>query len=274
MRQDTFIDKKALELHRQRVECDTFSDLFIFNLASNEIKQRLLDINHQFTKMAIVTGCPNYWNSVFPNAEIYSDEDEIDFQKRDYDLVIHAISLHWLSDPIGQLIQCRLALKADGLLIAVVFGGETLTELRHSLLQAETEISRGASPRVAPMAGVRDYGSLLQRAGFALPVVDRVKSIVTYKSCKKLMHDLRAMAETNCLASRRLNFTCRRLFECTEEIYRDLFSDNDGKLMATFELLFLTGWVPSKNQPQPLRPGSAANRLADALQTVEHKMKS
>ncbi len=265
-------DRKALGLHRKRAFSSSAPAPFLHRAALDEIRQRLADIDRSFERTAVITGCEEFWKNAFPDAEIFPDEERIDFGGNRYGLVVHAMALHWSNDPVGQLVQCRLAMIPDGLLLAVCFGGETLTELRAALLHAEIRAGDGASPRVAPMAGVRDCGSLLQRAGFALPVADRVALSASYSTTRRLMHDLRSMGETNALAARRRTPARRSLFDFAEEVYRGAFADGRGRLRATFDLMFLTGWVPSAGQQQPLRPGSARSLLADALNTVEHKL--
>lgn len=265
-------DRHALELRRKRAFKTSIDDLFLYCRALEEINLRLKDINRTFNKIAVITGCPKFWTNAIPKADILLDDEQLHFAKDSYDLVLHTMSLHWANDPVGQLIQCRLAMVPDGLLLAVFFGGETLTELRTSLLQAEIEICGGASPRVAPMTSMRDCGALLQRAGFALPVADRVEILASYTTLSKLAQDLRRMAETNVLAARRRVFSNRRFIISAEQMYKSLFSDRCGRLQATFELMFLTGWVPAANQQQPLRRGSAESKLADALKTVEHSL--
>ena len=197
------------------------------------------------------------------------DTDTLDLAPESHDLVIHAMGLHWANDPVGQLVQCHRALEPDGLFLGVFFGGQTLRELRTALAEAETETTGGLSPRVAPMGEIRDLGALLQRAGFALPVADSLGRDVSYRDIFHLMRDVRAMGEGNALEMRRRQPTPRRLFQRAGEIYTANFATPDNRIAATFELMYLTGWSPSATQPQPLRPGSAANRLAEALGTKE-----
>jgi len=185
------------------------------------------------------------------------------------DLAVSAMMLHWQNDPVGHLIQLRHALAPDGLALVALLGGETLSELRVALAQAEAEVTGGLSPRVAPMGEVRALGSLLQRAGFALPVADTDRLTLSYASPRALMEDLRAMGETNILADRLRRPTRRAVFARAEEIYRESFTQPDGRIPASFEIVLLTGWAPGPDQPQPLRPGSARTRLADALGTIE-----
>ena len=182
-----------------------------------------------------------------------------------FDLAVSLLALHAIDDLPGALIQLRRALKPDGLLIAALPGGETLTELRQSLLAAESEISGGASPRVIPFADARALGGLLQRAGFALPVVDSDPITVRYSDMFALMRDLRAFGATNALLDRTRRFTSRDLFLRAARHYAETFADADGRIRATFEILWLSGWAPHPSQQQPLKPGSAKMRLEDAV---------
>jgi hypothetical protein len=220
--------------------------------------------------MAVVTGRPAFWQTRAPHATLCADDETLRLGAGQHDLVVHDLSLHWASDPVGQLVQCRLAMKPDGLLIATLFGGQTLHELRTALAEAESRITGGLSPRVAPMADIRDVGGLLQRAGFALPVADSQRYDVHYASMVHLMHDLRAMGEGNALAARLRRPTRRAVLDAAAQTYARHFATADGKIHATFEVITLTGWVPADNQQKPLRPGSAQTRLADALGTTEH----
>ncbi|WP_354004064.1 SAM-dependent methyltransferase [Pseudotabrizicola algicola] len=198
-----------------------------------------------------------------------ADDDLLSLTPAAHDLIIHALCLHWANDPVGQLVQCRHALQPDGLFIAFLFGGETLHELRSCLAAAEVEVSGGLSPRVLPMGEIRELGGLLQRAGFALPVADSFRKTVRYRDAWHLMHDLRLMGEGNALAGRLRHPTRRAVFARAAELYQTEYSDPEGRIPATFEVICLTGWAPSDSQPKPLRPGSAAQRLADALNTAE-----
>ncbi|MEM7238046.1 MAG: methyltransferase domain-containing protein [Pseudomonadota bacterium] len=184
------------------------------------------------------------------------------------DLVISSLLLHHLNDPVGHLIQLRRALRSDGLLLVASFGGQTLVELRSAFAEAESRLMGGLTPRVSPMAEIRDLGGLLQRAGFALPVADSEPIRVSYPTALHLMRDLRAMGETNVLVSRSRKPTGRKIFDLSTEIYREHFASGDG-VRASFDLIFLTGWAPAPGQQKALRPGSAATRLAEALDTFE-----
>ncbi|MEP5762233.1 MAG: methyltransferase domain-containing protein [Litoreibacter sp.] len=261
-------DRAQLDRQRTRAR-KTGAEVFLHKEVEFEIQERLIDVNRTFTDVAIVTGHPDFWRESFPNAKIVSDEDVLDLQEGTHDLVIHAMCLHWANDPIGQLIQARRALRSDGLLLAGFFGGQTLTELRAALGQTEITLTGGLSPRIAPMAEIRDVGGLLQRAGLALPVVDSVKKSVSYRSVRQLMHDLRAMGEGNALAARSGRFLSRHMLESLESTYKSAFPEGDDRIRATFELMFVSGWVPDDSQQKPLRPGSAQSRLSDFLNTPE-----
>jgi NADH dehydrogenase [ubiquinone] 1 alpha subcomplex assembly factor 5 len=200
---------------------------------------------------------------------VVADEELLPFAHQRFDLAMSALSLHWANDLPGALIQIRLALKPDGLLLASIFGRETLRELRRALLEAEAEESGGASPRVSPFADVPDAGALLQRAGFALPVVDSDFVTVTYPNALALMRDLRAMGEANALRDRPRRLTRRGVLLRAASIYESLFADASGRIPATFQIITMTAWAPHEAQQKPLRPGSAAARLADALGAVE-----
>jgi SAM-dependent methyltransferase len=198
-----------------------------------------------------------------------ADEERLPFGDDTLDLAVSTLSLHWTNDLVGALIQIRRALRPDGLFIGAIFGGATLTELRQALLQAEDEVSGGASFRVSPFADAIDAAGLLQRAGFALPVadVDRVK--VRYGHPIELLRDLRRMGETSVLLERSRKPMSRRVLGRAMEIYVERFAEADGRVPATFEIVAVTGWAPHENQQKPLRPGSAKMRLADALGTQE-----
>jgi hypothetical protein len=170
---------------------------------------------------------------------------------------------------VGQIAQARRALRPDGLFIGALFAGDTLWELRQALALAETETTGGLSPRVAPMGEIRDLGALLQRAGLALPVADAARLPVSYATMFDLIRDLRAMGETNVMTDRSRAPTRRAVFARAAELYAERFGDGSGRVGATFEIVYLTGWAPAESQQKPLRPGSAVARLADALGTEE-----
>lgn len=186
-----------------------------------------------------------------------------------FDLVVSCLDLHSVNDLPGALVQIRAALKPDGLFLASIYGPDTLRELREVLLDAEAELTGGASPRVAPFVDVRDAGGLLQRAGFALPVIDADTLTIRYKNALDLMRDLRGMGEANALTERRRNFTRRDVVLRAAALYEERFKGDDGRVPATFHFVTMTAWAPHASQPKPLKPGAAAARLADALDAIE-----
>jgi SAM-dependent methyltransferase len=200
---------------------------------------------------------------------VVADEEALPFRDASLDLVVSGLALHFANDLPGVLAQIRRALKPDGLFLAALLGGETLIELRQSFAEAESEIEGGASPRVAPFADLRQLGALLQRAGFALPVTDVERVTVRYGSAFDLMHDLRRMGAANTLVARRRVPLRRTTLMQMADIYARRFADADGRIRTTFDIVWLSGWAPHPNQQQPLRPGSAKVRLADALGTRE-----
>lgn len=200
---------------------------------------------------------------------VVADEEALPFADASLDLVVSALALQLVNDLPGALVQIRRALKPDGLFLAALAGGETLSELRQAFARAETEVEGGVSPRVAPFVDVREMGALLQRAGFALPVTDVERITVRYASPAALMRDLRSMGATNMLVERRRTPLRRATLARMMEDYAARFADADGRIRASFEIVWLSGWSPHESQQQPLRPGTARMRLADALGTRE-----
>ena len=221
--QQILTDQRALVGHRARATA-----FFLHEELATEVQERLVEINKTFTSPAIVSAF-----ALKPAA---------------HDLLIHALSLHWANDPVGQLIQCRRALQPDGLFLGFLFGGQTLHELRACLAQAELETTGGLSPRILPMAEIKNLGSLLQRAEFSLPVADSFTKTVIYRDMFALMHDLRAMGEANALAGRLRHPTRRTVITRAAELYQQHHALEDGRIKATFEIIGLTGWAPQKNQ--------------------------
>ncbi|MGB0499130.1 MAG: SAM-dependent methyltransferase [Rubricella sp.] len=239
--------------------------------AASEVKERLTEVNRTFTAPAIVGPLADRWMEWLglSGARPVLDDEVLDLGVEAHDLVISALCLHGANDPVGQLVQMRRALRPDGLLIAPLFGGETLSELRQALTEAEVAVTGGLAPRVHPMGEIRDLGALLQRAGFALPVADSATFTLTYRDIVHLMHDLRAMGEANVLAARHRGGMRRSVLGQAAALYAERFPAEGGRIAATFEIVTLTGWAPAETQQKPLRPGSAAMRLADALGTEE-----
>jgi SAM-dependent methyltransferase len=209
---------------------------------------------------------------VFDAQLVAADEEALPFRDASLDLVVSALALQFVNDLPGTLIQIRRALKPDGLLLAALAGGDTLTELRQAFAAAEAEIQDGISPRVVPFSDVRDMGGLLQRAGFALPVTDVDRVTARYASPISLMHDLRRMGATNALLERSRRPLRRATLTRMTEIYAERFVDRDGRIRATFEIVWLSGWAPHASQQKPLAPGSARQRLADVLGTTEIRL--
>lgn len=263
-------DRTALRLHRARARVQPAD--FLHREVAFELEERLGEVNKSFNAPLFIGPVLPVLQAILPEASVIEDGPELNFAPGAQDLVIHAFGLHWADDPVGQLVQSRLALQPDGLFLGVMFGGASLQELRAALAEAETELVGGLSPRVVPMADLRDLGGLMQRAGFALPVADSVKLNVRYPDLATLVRDLRGMGETNALAARHRSYMGRRFFERVEDIYRGAFAE-DGALQATFEIVVLTGWAPDASQPQPLRPGSAKSRLSEALGVPETPLK-
>jgi SAM-dependent methyltransferase len=200
---------------------------------------------------------------------LVADEERLPFAPGRLDLIVSSLALHWVNDLVGALIQIRLALAPDGLFIGAMLGGATLTELRGALLAAEADLRGGAGPRISPFADAADGAALLQRAGFALPVIDTDLVTVRYEHPLRLLADLRAMGETSALLERPQAPLTRAVLTRACELYQQRHTGPDGRVPATFEILTLTGWAPHPDQQRPLRPGSATARLADALGAVE-----
>lgn len=259
-------DRTALMRNRARAEPDA---LFLQEQVADEVHERLIEVNRTFTSVAIVTGFPDFWAKRYPDATIVPDDETLQLASGSFDLVLHMMCLHWANDPVGQLVQSRHALKPDGLLLCTFLGGQTLHELRAALAEAELNVTGGLSPRIVPMGEIREVGGLLQRAGFALPVADSTPLTASYANAFHLMHDLRKMGENNALSGRIKHPTRRNVLTEAACIYADNFRNEEKRVDATFEIITLTGWAPADNQPQPLRPGSAKSRLADALGTTE-----
>jgi SAM-dependent methyltransferase len=266
---------------------------FLLKHAAQELAERLAAVKRDFTACldvgtpgpAIAEALAADGKQVFrlgplsktiahdPILSAVGDEEMLPFAPRSFDLAVSALALHAVNDLPGALIQIRQCLKPDGLLLACLCGGRTLHELRSAFAIAETEISGGISPRVAPFADVRDMGGLLQRAGFALPVADIEPLNVRYDNLFHLMEDLRAMGATNTLVERARKPLRRGVLMRAAEVYAERYSDPDGRIRATFELLYISGWAPHESQQKPLAPGSAKMSLAEALGTSETKLK-
>jgi SAM-dependent methyltransferase len=196
------------------------------------------------------------------------EAERLPLEAQSLDLALSALAFQFVNDLPGVLAQIRRALRPDGLLMAAMIGGDTLTELRQSFAAAEAELEGGVSPRVAPFADLRDIGALLQRAGLALPVTDVDRIVVRYDSAFDLMHDLRRMGATNILVERRRTMTRRATMLRMAQIYQERFADPDGRIRATFDVIWLSGWAPHDSQPKPLKPGSAKASLEQAVKKI------
>jgi SAM-dependent methyltransferase len=266
-------DRQALLRRRERAARRN-GDTFLAREAAEGLVERISAVNRRFVRAAGIDSLNQTRDLFRPAAENWRHVDfgideTIDLEPGGFDLVTSVFALHSVNDLPGALIQIRRALKPDGLFVAALFGGATLKELRDTLARAEIETRGGASPRVYPFADVRDLGGLLQRAGFALPVADLERTNVLYRDFFSLVADLRALGETNALLDRDRAALPRRTLAKAIELYATGDADENGRLRATFEIIYLTGWAPDPSQQKPLKPGSARTRLADALGTDE-----
>ena len=275
-RRPELFDTALLARRRARAEQAGFAE-FLYREVAAQTAERLSEVKREFRRVALIGSAAEVIAAAIPaGAEVTAvnpstdmSDETLPLEPGTQDLAISALLMHHLNDPVGHLIQLRRALRPDGLLLATLFGGATLTELRASLAEAEAEVEGGLSPRISPMGEIRDLGALLQRAEFAMPVADAERFDVTYASALDLMRELRAMGETNIQAARRREPMRRTTLARACEIYAQHFGMPEGRVRATFEVIFLTGWAPDPDQPQPLRPGSAKARLADALGAEE-----
>ena len=276
-------DATTLRRRRQRARQGTIAD-FLLVYSAKEFADRLSLILRPFISVAEVGSLGTQLQRALSrdnlvrigpmeaNPDIIAHDDLLPLRSESTDLILSSLTFQFVDDLPGLLVQIRKALRADGLMLAAMLGGHTLNELRIAFAQAEGEIVGGISPRVIPFVDVRDAGGLLQRAGFALPVADSDTLTVRYDNVFALMADLRAMAGTNILIERIRRPTRRSVMVRMAEIYAERFSDPDGRIRATFEIIWMSGWAPHESQQKPLRPGSAKARLADALGTSERKI--
>ncbi len=266
-------------------------DHFLLARCADDCADRLLDVNRDFEN-ALIMGNPQFaqallaqlpagkikaltladFSAKLAGDAVFADEEALPFEAGRFDLVISALGLHHVNDLPGALVQINRALKPDGLFLGALFGGATLSELRQSLYGAEDALYGGITPRVSPMVDFTQGAALLQRTGFALPVVDTDKVTVNYANPMRLFTDLKSMAETNALSARSSKPVSKRFLTRTAKLYAEHFSNAAGKAVATFEILWLTGWAKHPDQQKPLKPGSAKTRLADALGVKETKL--
>ncbi len=280
-------DRGALCRHRGRAAAAFGGHDFLYREVAGRLAERLDGIRRRFPRALVLGGhggalagalkgragietlvncdASPAMAAVAAMPAVAAEEDGLPFADASFDLVASAMSLHWVNDLPGALVQIRRALKPDGLFLAAMPGGGTLSELRRALMEAEAEGEGGAGIRVSPFVELRDAGDLLQRAGFALPVADSETITVTYRDAFHLMRDLRAMGESNAVTARRKSFTRRGTMFAAAARYTELFGDADGRIPASFEIVSLIAWAPDASQPQPAERGSASVRLDDAL---------
>ena len=287
-------DRRAVRRHRERAARSLAQHDFLLREVAERLAERLDDVTRRFP-LVLDLGChdgilgrvmagrggietlvqadlaPAMARTAAQGGgpALAADEEALPFAQGAFDAVFSLLSLHWVNDLPGALLQVRQALKPDGLFLAAMLGGETLKELRGALVEAEAEVEGGAGPRASPFADVRDLGALLQRAGFALPMADVDEIAVSYPDAFTLLADLRGMGETNAVAGRRKGFSRRATLMRAAELYAARHAGPDGRLPATFQVIYLTAWAPHQSQPQPLRPGSAKARLSAALGSEE-----
>ncbi|MFO0994659.1 MAG: methyltransferase domain-containing protein [Hyphomicrobiales bacterium] len=283
-------DRRAVQRHRGRAMAKGFPE-FLNQAIGDEIADRLSLILRDFPTILVHRAHPGTLiaklrqarpasrivvSDIIPrnNADLIIDEEALPFAPQSLDCVVWILGLEQLNDLPGTLIQVRRALRPDGVFLAAALAGDSFVELRQSFIAAESEMSGGVSPRVAPFVDIRDWGALLQRAGFALPVADADRLTVRYSDALALMRDLKALGLSNALLARRRSLTHPTLIARAAAYYAEHFSDTDGRVLATIEIGYLTGWAPHESQQQPLKPGSAKQRLADALSTTEITLKS
>lgn len=289
-------DRATVRAHRERAAAGFNEHDFLFNEVGERLIERLGDIKRDFPRVLDLGAHDGAMAGLLgdragaelivqadvspamtrlarakarPALHLVGDEEALPFAPASFDLAVSNLSLHWVNDLPGALLQLRQALKPDGLLLAAMLGGETLFELRQCLMEAELAQEGGISPRVSPYAEVRDMGNLLSRAGFALPVADCDTIAVTYANGLALMRDLRGMGESNAVSERRKTLSRRATLLHAAALYDKKFARSDGRIVATFQVIYLSGWAPHPSQQKPLKPGSAAQRLADALGTDE-----
>lgn len=287
----TVFDRDILKLRRDRAATKAQDYNFLFAETAERLADRLDDTTRNFP-MAVDLGCHSgelgqiigtrggietlYQTDISARyaqvartnngkGTLVADEEFLPFAEGSLDLILSNLSLHWVNDLPGMLLQARRSLKPDGLFLACMLGGETLKDLREALMTAEAEEEGGVSPRVSPFVDVKDAGALLQRSGFALPVVDADDIFIDYPDALKLMRDLSGMGESNLITKRSKKFTKRSTLARAAAIYHERHARSDGRIMAKFQVVYLTAWAPDESQPKPLRRGSGQVSLVDFL---------
>lgn len=293
----TVFDRDILKLRRDRAATKAQDYNFLFAETAERLADRLDDTTRNFP-MAVDLGCHSgelgqtigtrggietlYQTDISARyaqvartnngkGTLVADEEFLPFAEGSLDLILSNLSLHWVNDLPGMLLQARRSLKPDGLFLACMLGGETLKDLREALMTAEAEEEGGVSPRVSPFVDVKDAGALLQRSGFALPVVDADDIFIDYPDALKLMRDLSGMGESNLITKRSKKFTKRSTLARAAAIYHERHARSDGRIMAKFQVVYLTAWAPDESQPKPLRRGSGQVSLVDFLGDVPDK---
>ncbi|MBL4801543.1 MAG: methyltransferase domain-containing protein [Emcibacter sp.] len=276
-------DRAALRRNRDRIARKFADHDFMVREVADRLYDKYPDINRDFTRI-VELGChggelsrllkdkfvihqdlSRNFTTAKDAVRVQGDEELLPYLPESLDLVLSNLSLHWVNDLPGCLAQIKQSLKPDGLFLGALFGGESLTELRQCLLEAEMNIRGGASPRVSPFVDVRDAGSLLQRAGFALPVVDTDRITVTYENAFKLMQELQGMGESNILHKRFKGLTSPRLLTECAKVYQQKFTDHRGRINVTFDIVYMMGWAPHESQQKPLKPGQGKVSLTDVF---------
>ncbi|NDE90724.1 MAG: methyltransferase domain-containing protein [Alphaproteobacteria bacterium] len=291
-------DRNRLQQNRTRAKENFAAHNVLFEEVTAQLVERLQGINRPFktildlgsrsfslaksllkqdpTRFIVHSASMPDVNKALTHPVCVVDEEWLPFKDNAFDLILSNLNLHWANDLPGALIQMQHALKPDGFFLGALFGGETLHELRECLYEAEMSVRGGVSQHISPFADLQDCGSLLQRAGFTLPVIDKERITLTYRDSFQLMHELRGMGEGNILSTRDKRFMPGSLFMEADRIYRNRYADGSGNnsknIRATFDILFISGWAPHDNQQKALKPGQAQNRLAAALHTNEIKV--
>ena len=276
-------DRTALRRNRDRAAVNFADHNFLVREVADRLYDKYRDINRDFHRI-LDLGChggefgqhltdkfiihqdlSRGFQTPKDAIRVQGDEEFLPYRPESLDLVVSNLSLHWVNDLPGCLAQIKQSLKPDGLFLGALFGGETLTELRQCLMEAEINIRGGVRPRVSPFVDLQSAGSLLQRAGFALPVVDTDRITVTYENAFKLMQELQGMGETNILNKRLKGLTPTRLLAESARIYHEKFTDHRGRINVTFDIVYMMGWSPHESQQKPLKPGQGKVSLTDVF---------